>query len=230
MLEIPGYIPDIPVFMDVVPVNVLALLGLYVLDSHSLLPDNIPNRPWNRIIVSQNPVQFIDEWSVQTMRAGDHLYVPLKAPLQSFYTVAQLRKIHKQFAHLAARRLYELLKTAGIGAVTPKSLDKLEYIAKTCEPCQRIRNAPHRFRVTLGAENTRFNSKVYMDFVYIDGQPVLYKVDEATRFPEDPFVSPMTTESVWETILKLWATVYTGIPNKLVFDEGSQFCDAIVEI
>ena len=68
------------------------------------------------------------------------------------------------------------------GAVTPKTLDKLEYIAKTCDPCQRVRSAPHRFRVTQGAENTRFNLKVYIDFVYIVGQPVLHKVDEATRF------------------------------------------------
>ena len=69
------------------------------------------------------------------IRAGDHLYVPLKTPLQSFYIVAQLHKISKRFAHPAATSLYELLKTAGIGAVTPKTLDKLEYIAKTCEPC-----------------------------------------------------------------------------------------------
>ena len=55
-------------------------------------------------------------------------------------------------------------------------------------------------------------------------------VDEATRFSAVVFVSHITTERVWETILKLWANVYTGIPNKLVFDEGSQFRDAFVEI
>ena len=91
--------------------------------------------------------------------ADDHLYVPLKASLQSFYTEAQLRKIHKQSAHSAAARLHELLKTAGIGAVTHKTLDRLEYIAKTCEPYQRIRKAPHIFRVTFGAENTLLKTK-----------------------------------------------------------------------
>ena len=92
------------------------------------------------------------------------------------------------------------------------------------------RNAPHRFRVTLGAENTRFDSKMYIDFVYIEGQPVLHMVDEATRVPAAPFVSPITTESVLETILKLWANICTDIPSKLVFDEGSQFRDAFIEI
>ena len=55
-------------------------------------------------------------------------------------------------------------------------------------------------------------------------------VDEATRFFAAAFVSPITTESAWEIILRLWANVYTGIPNKLVFDKGSQFRDAFVEI
>ena len=35
---------------------------------------------------------------------------------------------------------------------------------------------------------------------------------------------------MWETILKLWANVYTGILNKLAFDEGPQFLHAFVEI
>ena len=114
MLETPEHILDISVLMDVVPVNVPALLGLYVLDSRSFLPDTVTNRIWNRIIISQNPHQFIDEWSVQMIHAGEHLYVPLKAPLQSFYAVAQPNKIHKQLSRPAAARIYELLKTADI--------------------------------------------------------------------------------------------------------------------
>ena len=109
-------------------------------------------------------------------------------------------------------------------------LKKLEYITKTCESCQRIFNTPHRFRVTLGAENTRFSSDMYMDLVYIDDQPALQLVDEATRFSVPAFIRPWTTESVWETILNLWANAYTSIPSKVVFDEGSQFRDAFVEI
>ena len=55
-------------------------------------------------------------------------------------------------------------------------------------------------------------------------------VDEATRFPATAFVIPITAECEQETILKLCTNLYTGIPNKLVFDEGSQFRDALVEI
>ena len=80
MLEIPENMPDIPVLLDVVPVSILALLGLDVLDSHSLLPDNVTNRLWNRIIVSESPLQFIDEWSVQMIRAGDTYMFHLRPP------------------------------------------------------------------------------------------------------------------------------------------------------
>ena len=55
-------------------------------------------------------------------------------------------------------------------------------------------------------------------------------VDDATHFSVAQFVEPLTTESVQETILTLWATVYTGLPNTLVFDDGSQFRDTFVEI
>ena len=55
-------------------------------------------------------------------------------------------------------------------------------------------------------------------------------VDSATHFSAAQFVEPPTTESVWETILTLWETVYTGLPNILVFDDGSKFRDTFVEI
>ena len=56
----------------------------------------------------------------------------------------------------------------------------------------------------MRAENTRFNAKVYSYFVYIEGEPVLHIVDDATHFSAVQFVELLTTESVWETILTLW--------------------------
>ena len=60
-----------------------------------------------------------------------------------------------------------------------------------------MRTTPKQYRITMRAENTRFNAEIYIDVMYIE-------------------------ESVRETILTLWATVYTGLQNKLVFDDGSQ--------
>ena len=81
--------------------------------------------------------------------------------------------------------------------------------------CQKIRIAHKRYRVTIGAENTKLDAKVYVDFMYIEVAPVLHLVDNATHFNAAQFVESLTTESVWGTIHKLQATVYTGLPNTL---------------
>ena len=75
----------------------------------------------------------------------------------------------------------------------------------------------------MGAENSRCNVKVYIDFMYIAGDSVLDIVDEAMHFRTAKFIETLTTESIWKTILTLWATVYSGLPDTLVFDDDSQF-------
>ena len=105
--------------------------------------------------------------------------------------MAQLRELQKKFANSSAVKLYDLLKASGINAIAPKTLRKLEYITSTCHPCQKIRNAPKRYRVTLGAENTRLNAKVNIDFMYIEGAPVLHMKGNATHFSAAQFVDPL---------------------------------------
>ena len=126
ILPTPGNRREIPVIMDVVDVDIPALLGIDVLDGNNLFVDNVAGHLWNRIITCKEPLQFEDRWKTQLIRKGEHLYVPLKAPIQSFYTMAQLRKLHKQIANPPAVKLYDLLKSAVLKAVTPKTLEKLE--------------------------------------------------------------------------------------------------------
>ena len=55
-------------------------------------------------------------------------------------------------------------------------------------------------------------------------------IDEATHFNAAQFVEPLTTESVWDKILTLLATVQTVLPNMVVFDDDSQLRETFVEI
>ena len=66
--------------------------------------------------------------------------------------------------------------------------------------------------------------------MYIEGAPVLHMLDDETHFSAAKFVEPLTSESIWETILTIWITVYTSLPNTVVFDDGSQFKDTFVEM
>ena len=127
---------------------------------------NVTWHLWNRIITCMEPLQFEDKWKTRLINKYEHLYIPLKALIQSFYTMSQLRKLHNHFAHTAAVKLYNLLKWACLEALNPKTLEKLEYIVSKCEPRQKIRTAPKRYRITMWAESTRFNPKVSIDFMY----------------------------------------------------------------
>lgn len=63
-----------------------------------------------------------------------------------------------------------------------------------------------------------FNHSVYVDILYIDEQPVLHVVDEATRF-----LPNMTSNSVWETLRECWIDTYLGPPDIINHDAGTNF-------
>jgi len=74
----------------------------------------------------------------------------------TFYTQQQLTKLHRQFSHPSAGKLYRLLQRARPEDTTPETLKELKELSSRCDPCQRIQPAPTRFRVSLGAEDVRF--------------------------------------------------------------------------
>ena len=82
----------------------------------------------------------------------------------------------------------------------------------------------------MGTENTQFNAELYMDFMYIKEASVLYTVAEKVYLSAAQFADPLPTESVRKTILVLWETVYTVLPNASVFNDSSNFRLTFVEI
>ena len=146
-LETPPDFPDIMVLMDIVPVNIAALLGLDVLDSESLYADNVTNRLIHRQVTSRTSTDLSirDTWSVPIFCHDDHLYDIMSLLPTYFYTTDQLNKLHKQFADPSATKLYNLLRHAGLKAVNKETLERLNEIVAKCESCQRIRNAQHVF-------------------------------------------------------------------------------------
>lgn len=105
----------------------------------------------------------------------------------------------------------------------PLVLWKCYGISQRCDTFQRVQNAPSRFTGSFGAENVRFNERIPLDIVYIDGKPVLHIVDEVTHFSAAQFRSDVSTKTIWATILKFWAPIYTGLPNRMLVNQGSAF-------
>ena len=229
-LRTPSIVQHIPVILDIVELDIPALLGLDIIDAYGLVADTVNNRLVHLRKGESKPI-----WHVPLTRADNHVYAEMLLPPQVFYTTDQLRKLHKRFAHPSADKLYQLLKRASREHVSSETLDSLKKIGEECEPCQRIARGPHRFRVSLGNEDTRFNQRVFIDIMYIDGLPILHVIDEATRFSAARFLTKsegtkVSTLNIWQALIECWAAVYTGMPNVITTDSGSQFRDTFIDI
>ena len=151
-------------------------------------------------------------------------------PPKIYFTRAQLWKLHRQFFHPSAQKLFNLLRRTRPEEATPETLNTLRNLSKRCDPCQRIQNAPTRFRVSFGAETVRFNERILLDVMYIDGKPVLHIVDEGTHFSAAQFLPDVSTKTIWKAILQCWATIYTGLLNRMLVDQGSAFGPLFINI
>jgi len=143
---------------------------------------------------------------------------------ESLLTETELRQLHRRFGHPSARRLANLLKR------TPHEFDirALEHLTKLCKQCQLHSDTPKRFKFTLKDEDdVCFNHTIIVDLFYLDDveqkKPVLHIVDEATRFQAAHFLVNISAQHVWDVLRMIWIDVYTGPPDFIVHDAGTQF-------
>lgn len=108
----------VSVLMEIVPVNVLVRLGLDVLDTEQLYADNVIG------MFCQNLLRGLSRKTV-----GMYLLFStnahIKFSLSTFYPSKQLHKLNQQFPHPSARKIYMLLKKAGLQAVNPQTLEQI---------------------------------------------------------------------------------------------------------
>ena len=93
----PSNEPNIPVLLDVVPLNVPALLGIDILDGEQLYADNVTNRLIRRMVLSRpgKRLMYEDKWHVPLIGHDKHLHARMNFPRHIFYTIAQLKKMHR---------------------------------------------------------------------------------------------------------------------------------------
>lgn len=152
-----------------------------MLDESALYADTVTNRLVNRVVTSRpETLAYYNAWSVLLVRHDHHLYSKMTVPVRTLFSREQLRKLHRQFAHPAAEKLYKLLRIAQPEQTSPETLKVLQDLTSCLEPCSKINNVPYRLCVPMGTENVRFNRRVNMDIMYLEGKPVRHLVDEAT--------------------------------------------------
>lgn len=219
--------------MDIVTADILALLGMDVLDKESLAPCTVSNRLVKRVLHKRPDGKniYIDEWSVPKKRsASNHLYADLNLSTAMYFTRTQLSRLHRQIFHPSAQKLFNLLKRSRPEEATAETMEVLKDLPRRCDPCQRIQHAPVRFRVTIGAEDVRFNERIFFDIMVLDGDPVLHIVDDGTKFSAARFLPDVSTDTIWKTIVECWSSIYTDLPNRILTDQGSQFGEKFIDL
>lgn len=135
-----------------------------------------------------------------------------------YLTDTELRQLHRRFGHPSNDRLQRLLERSG----HEFERQALEHLTKVCHECQKYGKSPGRFKFTLH-EDREFNYCIYIDVMYIDGQPVLHVVDDATRFQAARWLKDMSAKHAWDALRACWIDVYIGPPDVITHDAGRNF-------
>lgn len=197
--------------VDVVALDIPFLLGLDVLDSLALYVNNVEDR------------LKCDKRMIATplVRKDSHIYLEWGQAVH--YTTVELGRLHKHFNHPQADRLSALLRRAGGGNVEAGTRAKLEELTAACDVCQRLAQAPGRFRVAMPNDDVVFNRMVLMDLMYLDGRSVLHAVDKDTLFSAAAFTRGEKLDELWQLYLHVWVHPYVGHPQVLHVDQAPQF-------
>lgn len=87
------------------------------------------------------------------------------------------RQLHYYFGYPFAGKLHKVLERVG-HKTDKKTIDNL---IKYCKHYQKYGKSLGYFKFTL-KKNTNFNYFILINIMYIDGNPILHVIDEATRF------------------------------------------------
>ena len=87
-------------------------------------------------------------------------------------------KLHKQFSHPSAKKLYDLVKSAVLKDA--EFMVILIELPLTCPTCVRYKNKTHLDLLMDFFLGTHFHQTVAMDIKEIKGHKVLHLVDHAT--------------------------------------------------
>lgn len=139
------------------------------------------------------------------------------------YTEGELRRIHKTFGHPSIDTTLKILKRASGDKLSKGTKAVIEGIVDGCKTCRLIASKPRRFKLTVGTNDLRFNHKVQIDTMFINGKPVLHMVDQATHFSAATFLKNQSSAEVWKAIQHLWNLVYLGPPDTIKVDQGSNY-------
>lgn len=129
-------------------------------------------------------------------------------------------KLHSQFGHASAERLWSLLKKAG--DVKPEIHKDLTAIVDKCAVCLKYKKPAPRPAVGFPLAS-RFNETVAVDLHQLEkGKWYLHIIDEFTRYSAGGIITSKAPKVFVEKFIQLWISVH-GPPKTLFSDNGGEF-------
>lgn len=133
-------------------------------------------------------------------------------------TTAMATKLHRQFGHPTAKKLVNLIRTAGIRrGDLEKAVNK---VSDNCDICMKYKKTSRP--VVSVPMATVFNEMVAMDLKAFRGGYFLVMVDVATRFCAAKLIRNKLPATIINGLFTSWICVF-GAPKKILSDNGGEF-------
>lgn len=140
-----------------------------------------------------------------------------------FFTEKDLRRIHRSFGHPSIKSTEQLLKRSNGDNLDPPTRRTLRNIVQSGQTCKHKSGPPRSFKLTKVSSDLRFNNSVQIDKMYLDEQPVLHIVYQATHLCSTVFLLNQTSHHVWRCVVSSWSHAYCGPPDLLHVDQGTTY-------
>jgi hypothetical protein len=137
----------------------------------------------------------------------------------------ELRRFHRRFDHLSARRLYEILTRSEHDNVESRVI---EHLNKYCHHCQMHEKFSRRFSFSIRDSDSEFNFNILVNILYIEirsdeNKLVLHLVNEITRFQAGRWLKDISAKHVWDQFRICWIDTYLRSFDVITNDADKQF-------
>ncbi len=136
----------------------------------------------------------------------------------------EMRRLHRRFDHLSARRLYEILKRFDHEIESWA----IEHFIKFCYHCQMHEKFSDRFIFSIRDKDIQFNYSIMIDILYIkyksaNNKLVLHIMNETIRFQADRWLKDISTRHVWNQLKACWIDTYSRSFDVIIAETDKQF-------
>lgn len=86
------------------------------------------------------PLKYYYECAITLTYNNFHVYKSMGFPSKAFFICSQILKLHRQFSHQSAEKLYKLLRIARPGQKSTDTIKVRADLLRKCEHCQNTDN------------------------------------------------------------------------------------------